>query len=179
MRLFLAIDLPPASKQKLHDQLKSIYQEYPYIRWVGQENFHITLHFFGEVNKADTIIKGMHDIVYDVPSFQLYSGETDLFIKNKITIYLGFARNKILEKLVEDIKARLAFPSEVKFIPHLALGRYRIPSKQQYLLLKKKIEHLKIDIDFTISHIILFESILETQKPVYKKVAKFSLFRET
>lgn len=175
MRLFLAIDLPINVKRKLHNQLKSLKEDYPDFRWVGEENYHITIHFFGEKSSADKISEQITDTVYYTSPFHLYSFKTDLFIRGKIILYLRFQRNKILERLADELKVRLSLPSETRFSPHLTIARYRIPSKQQYLHLKKKLKKLAIDISFEVTKLVLFESILESQKPIYKVVAEFPL----
>lgn len=178
MRTFLAIDLPQKIKKSLHSQLGKLYKEYPDIRWVSPENFHVTLHFFGEIGDPKREIEHIEESIYDVPSFHLYSSEAGLFIRHKITLYVEFQRNKTLERLVKAVREKLQLPHDKRFVPHLTIGRYRIPSKQQYLLMKKKLKNLQIDIDFEINTIILFESILESNKPIYKKIAKFSLLEK-
>ncbi len=175
MRLFLAIDLPSNVKNKLHKQLKTLREDYPDYRWVTEENYHITIHFFGEKKSADKITQQITDATYYASPFHLYSFKTDLFMRGKIIIYLSFKRNKILEKLVDELKVRLSLPNDSRFVPHLTIGRYRIPSKQQYLHLKKKLKNLSIDISFEVRKLLLFESILESKKPIYKVVAEFPL----
>ena len=61
MRLFLAIDLPTASKKRLDEQLEKLKRDYPHFSWVTQKNFHITLHFFGETNQIETIKKKIRE----------------------------------------------------------------------------------------------------------------------
>lgn len=178
MRLFLAIDLPEETKKRVNAQLEPFYRQYPDFRWVDQANFHITLHFFGDVSNPDKIIKFMNELVFDIPSFYLYVADLDLFIKDNITLYIRFHRNKILEELVKRIKERSALGTSRKFVSHLTFGRYRIPSKQQYLLIKKKLKNFKLDTEFKVDAITLFESIAGTQKPVYKKIAEFPLLSE-
>lgn len=178
MRLFLAIDLPEATKKSVEKQLSPLRKQYPSFRWVDPENYHLTLHFFGDVRSADKISQWMSDLVYDVPSFYLYSLELGLFIKDSLTLYIGFQRNKILERLVKRIKERSALGTSRRFVSHLTFGRYRIPSKQQYLLIKKKLKNFALDIEFKVESITLFESVLGTQKPVYKKIVEFPLLTE-
>lgn len=179
MRLFLAIDLPDEAKKAVEKQLLPLQREYPYFKWVDSLNYHITLHFFGDVAKPDKIIRFMNELVYDIPQFYLYSSELGLFIKDKITLYVEFQRNKALEKMVKRIKERSALGTSRKFVSHLTFSRYRIPSKQQYLLIKKKLKNFDPDIEFKVETIILFESIPGIQKPVYKKIAEFPLIIET
>jgi len=177
MRLFLAIDLPVKIKKDLSQQLSQIKKEYQDITWVEPENFHITLHFFGEISNYKKIIEKIEEAIYDQDRFYLYSLNVNLFINHKIIFYLGFRREKILEKLVDKIKSSLLIFDKKKFIPHLTFARYRIPSKQQYFVLKKKFSRLNIDINFPVNKIILFQSILTMKKPLYKKIAIFNLIK--
>jgi len=178
MRLFLAIDLPQKTKKDLSDQISELKLDKPDFQWVSQKNYHITLFYYGETNNLKKIKKELKDILYDQESFHLYSAKADLFITTKILIYLGFYREKKIEELEEKIRQKFGnFQKEVKFIPHLTLARCRIPSKQQYFVLKKKLSKLNIEIDFPVKKLILFESILGGKFPVYKKIAEFSLLQ--
>src|SRR5438477_13126131 len=112
MRLFLAINLPSDIKRKISKQIDKLKKEYPYFRFVTEENYHITLHFFGEIANPDKIIKKINDAIYDISPFFLYSFEANLFQRGKITIYLGFQRNKVIEKLVDEIKENLGITHE-------------------------------------------------------------------
>ncbi len=175
MRLFLAIDLPDKVKSSLTQQLKNIYREYPNFKWVSTENFHITLLFFGEANNSETIINKIREATYDEGKFYLYSLNADLFLKHKIILHLDFQRSKELERIVEKLREEFNLNEKQKFVPHLTIGRYRIASKQQYLLLKKKLKHLKIDIEFKVNKLILFDSLLTSKKPVYNRIMEFPL----
>lgn len=177
MRLFLAIDLPAKVKQQIENQLTPIKKEYPQCSWVSQENYHITLYFFGEIDKVDRIKERLRDLVFDQKPFHLYSRAMSLFINEKILIYLNFRREKRLEELADIILKNFNHGSgrERKFVPHLTVARCKIPSKQQYFVLKKRLEKLIVDADFKIEKIILFESVLGGKKPVYKEIGRFRL----
>ena len=175
MRVFLAIDLPPTAKLQLDDQISSLKKEYAAFNWVAKDNFHITLHFFGEIDNIVKIKDKIEQAVYDVSSFSLYSLGAGLFLNSKIVLFVNFKREKTLEDLVTKTKKNLHIEDPIKFIPHLTIARAKIPSKQQYLHLKKKLQRLHIDIFFPIKKIYLFQSILERQKPIYKKLVSFSL----
>lgn len=182
MRLFLAIDLPLEVKRKLYDQLTPIQKEYPQIAWVPLENYHLTIEFFGEIlpEKLIYIQKKIEDTLYDQEEFYLYGAQCDLFIANKITMFLTFHREKSLEQLVEKIRKNVVVDDvpRKKFLAHLSIGKTRIPSKQQYHLLKKKIERLSIDIEFPVSEVVLFQSILKGKTPEYRKLHAFSLLKK-
>lgn len=177
MRLFLAINLPPKVKQALDTQLIDIHRAYADSNWVSKDNYHLTVHFFGETEKVKEIKKRIQDALYDQFSFHLYSQGIDVFINSKIIAYLNFFREKKLEELANKIRSAfsLDFRDVKKFVPHLTLGRSRVPSKQQYFAFKKRLEKLDIVIDFPVHEVVLFQSILGGKKPVYKKVASFKL----
>jgi len=177
MRLFLAIELPKKEQQIIIDDLKELKRNYPDFNWVFPENYHVTLYFFGETEKTQSIIERIKKNIFDQESFYLYSGYLDLFMRRKIIIFLNFLREKKLENLVKKINKEFYFDfcNQKKYLPHLTLARCRIPSKQQYLLLKKRLKQININISFPVKKITLFESILSGKKPVYKKIKSFNL----
>src|SRR3990167_4180091 len=175
MRLFLALDLPKETKRKLTGQIVRLQKEYAHFRWVSEDNYHITLQFFGDQFKTPYLIRQIQDAIYDSNEFYLYSLHAGLFLRGKIILYLAFQRNKELESIVRKIRENLAMDTAKRFVPHLTLGRYKVPSKQQYLHLKKKMRNLNLDIEFKTTKLILFNSLIETPKPLYEKVAEFPL----
>jgi 2'-5' RNA ligase len=177
MRLFLAIDLPTEIKRIIFFQTDIIRKKYPQYRWVSEENYHITLYFFGEVKDVNKIKENIKKAIWDINSFFLYSRNLDVFSTNKHIIYLNFYRQKEIERLVLKLKSIFnpINKNERKFIPHLTLARGKRSSKQQYFALEKKLSDIKINISFPVKKIFLFESILSEEKPIYRKIASFSL----
>ena len=182
MRLFLGIDIPQTNKDSIDEQLVPIRKEYPQLAWVPKHNYHVTVEFFGEVNidKQNALIHKIEDMLYDQEEFHLFAGESDLFINNKLTIYLNFLREKKLEALVERVRETAALDNlpRKKFVAHLSLAKSRIFSKQQYFVLKKKVEKLSIDAEFAIQELVLFESDLQGKEPQYKKIHTFPLLKK-
>jgi len=180
MRLFLAIELPKKVKEELNLQLEKIKKEYPQFVWADPENFHVTVHFFGERNDLEKIKKRIKDIIWDQISFYLYSFSLDVFVNHKLVVYLTFHREKKIEELAKKIKKNFDnnYVNDRKFILHLTLARGPRSSKQQYFVLKKRLEKIDIDISFPVKKIVLFESILQGNKPVYNKLAAFNLLKE-
>jgi len=113
--------------------------------------------------------------VYDQSSFYLYSLGADLLNNDSILIYLIFKREKKLEALVSALRKELVVSYSKPFLPHITFARYKIPSKQQYFLMKKKAERLNVNISFQVKEIVLFESVMTEKKPVYRIVKKFPL----
>lgn len=175
MLTFLAIDIPNKVKSQIEEKVEILKKEYPSFRWVSGENYHITLHHFGFTKDVSGTIRKIEDALYDIESFYLYSLQGDLFIHNQIVLFISFKREKKVEELVLRIKQSLEVKKKRKFSPHLTIARYKIPSKQQYLSLKKKLHKLDIGIHFPVKKIYLFQSIISNNKPVYKKLHSFFL----
>ncbi len=175
MRFFLGIDLPKIVKQNLSEQIIVLKKKFSDFTWIDNENFHITILFLGAVDDVKKIKEKVKSALYDKSHFYLYSYRTDLFMKEKITIYLGFKRERKIEDLTETLKVALGFVNDKKYIPHLTLARCRIPSKQQYFVLKKILGKQRIEIELSVKKIHLFESILTGKRLTYKKLASFSL----
>lgn len=175
MQLFLAIELPEETKKQLFSQLTKIRHEYKDFRWTSENDYYLALQFFGDERKEKEIIEKVDESVFDVHNVHLYSADAGVFIDSKITIYLNFRRSRELERLTDTIKNKLNIQNNKKFAPHLILARYKIPSKQQYFALRKRLANLELDIDFPSSSICLFESIMMSGKLVYKKRAEFPL----
>ena len=180
MRLFLAIEVPDKIKSKIDEMLVEIKNKHQDFNWTPANKYHITIFFFGEVNHIDKIETRIDKQLFDVPSFYLYSNNVDLFIHNKITVYLDFLRNRTIETIGQKIKDEFTdgpINNNQKFVPHLTLARYRIPSKQQYFVIKKQLEKLSIDVEFKVDKLVLFESVLSGDRPEYKVIKKFKLLK--
>src|SRR3989338_693427 len=175
MRLFLAIDLPKEVKQSIATQLAPLKSEYPDFRWVDESRYHITLHFFGERDDPEKVIERVSTAVYAIDPFRMYSGQASLFMKNTIILHITFQRNRMIERLASQVQDAFNENKAIRYIPHLTIARYRIPSKQQYLLIKKKVGRLNLDVEFDVTQITLFNSVIKSEKPLYETIAEIPL----
>lgn len=62
MRLFVALDLEPAIRERLALFRNRVKPLAPAVRWVGPETFHVTLQFLGEVQSATGIQKALSEV---------------------------------------------------------------------------------------------------------------------
>lgn len=168
-RLFLAVDLSDELKTEIEDKLLPLRQDYPDFRWIPKRNYHITLHFYGQIKNIKRIIEELTKKTYDKKSFYLQGQTLNLFVSKKITLFLDFKK----ERRLLDIQKEL--DEKKNFYPHLTIARYRLPSKQQYFVLKKRLLKTSIKIFFKVKELVLFESIANGQFPFYKPLAKFPL----
>jgi len=158
MKMQLMIELSEETKKQIVEQLADFRKLYPQFQWEKIENYHILVHSFGEFSDKKSSIKLLETALYDKNTFYLYSFEVALTIGNNIVLYLDFRREKEIERISESIRrfsSRLE--SSEKFIPRLLLAKYKIPSKQQYFVIKKRLSNIDVDISFKVNKLSLFE----------------------
>lgn len=178
MRLFLAIEVPEKAKKQYAKQLQQLHQQYPYFQWMDPARYHITLFFFGEHESSEAIEAQVEQLVYEAncKSFHLYAFAADLFMRGKLLIYANFHTCKPLQDLVFFMKPQLKLYEEMdQFIPHMTIATYKIPSKQQYLLIRKKLQQMRFDVEFPVADLVLYEATVEGGKSVYRELRRFAL----
>ena len=47
IRAFIAVDISPAIRSQVQKALKPLQNAFPDVKWVDDENFHVTLKFLG------------------------------------------------------------------------------------------------------------------------------------
>ena len=179
MSLIIGINIPNSAKQKIKTQLKHIKQEYERYKWVDEEIYHIKIFTFQESISQEKIKEKLNSLLYDQEQFYLYTHCVSLSIRHKIKIFIEFIKEKKLEKLAEKIERQFdgSFQKLGKYIPHLDIGTYRIASKQQYLLFKKKLKNTDIEFSFLVGELVLFETSHEKGNNILKIIHTFSLYK--
>ena len=154
----LKIELSEETKKEIVDQLADFRKLYLQFQWEKTENYNILVHSFGEFSNKKTAIEKIETALFDKNLFYLYSFEVALTIGNNIVLFMDFRREKEIERISESIKrisSRLE--SSEKFVPKLILAKYKIPSKQQYFVIKKRLSNIDVDISFKVNKLSLFE----------------------
>lgn len=173
-RIFAAvkIELQPAIHQ-LFQQLKQ-HLSADKIKWVEEENLHITLKFFGETpeDKVEAIAVALKQITTQL-SFEITFGQLGIFGSsyNPRVVWLGIEDGGNLSKLSERIKeivVPLGFPNDRQnFVPHLTLGRINALTDKTHF--QRVIDRYRTN-PFEkqeIDKFILYESILTPSGPQY------------
>jgi len=182
IRTFLAFELPFEIRQQIilfRDSIKN-YSAHK-IKWVEDENLHITLQFIGDIKENDLldlseifrdIYQPIGKITFKYEKQELVPGRNPRIIWLKFetdskTIYKTShnLRNALFEKGYKVDKKPLKF--------HITLGR-----------IKKELDfdeinsflHTDFELsDFTINHVTFFKSTLTPSGAIYKVIEKYKL----
>jgi 2'-5' RNA ligase len=181
-RLFLALNLPAEIKAKLANliiKLQKGNKNKP-IKWVTDDNFHLTLHFLGDtkeeripelIQKLEPIISG-----YQILNFQL-SSKIDAFpnLADPKVIFLELkelndGQTLKLQKQTGQALAELGWEINSRpFRLHLTLGRVKFKTTIQ-------IPDFNLNIsDFQVKTIDLMASQLTPNGPIYSVISSYLL----
>jgi 2'-5' RNA ligase len=187
VRVFLAIDLPSSLKKEL-SKLKTEEQPFARLKWVEEENFHLTLFFFGNLpeKEVEKIVLVCEKRVKNYSRFELFLTEVSGFPKKGDfrVVFLGCEeRSNTLQRLVHELSKdfkKIGFKLEDRdFHPHITLFRLKeLKDRSAYhefvQELTKKAQFLKGK-SFPVQEVILFESKLSPTGPKYTPLKVFPL----
>lgn len=122
MRLFTAIDLPQAMKEKL----SSISFGIPRIRWSNSDQLHLTLAFIGEVNPED--LEEIHEALAEISFSPMEIHCQGIGSFKNGALWLGVENTPALERLQQQVRQKLHRIAGIqmdhqRFRPHITLGR--------------------------------------------------------
>lgn len=177
-RLFTAISLPEETKKRLFRFVSKEYKNLP-VKWVRQENFHITLNFLGyiPVEKIPEICKSIQKVSESEGSFELQFTKAKIGpnLENKKMIWAVGEKSEELSELKYRLdKALGLFVREKReFKPHITLGR--IQKKKWKKIHPEPFIERSLNFFVPVSSIEILESRFEKGKRVYYILESFSL----
>ncbi|MCU0370658.1 MAG: RNA 2',3'-cyclic phosphodiesterase [Bacteroidales bacterium] len=180
-RLFTAIKLHPTPRflEIFHFLKENLQPER--IKWVEEYNVHLTLKFFGETEeqKIPGIRKALSEATKNTLPIEIELKGTGIFGSsyNPRVIWFGIEPNPELQHLYGNIWKELDklgyVPDSQNFVPHLTIGRIKYLADKRFF---QEVIH-RYRQDFiqreTVKELILFESILRPEGPVYKIIECF------
>ncbi len=182
IRTFLAFELPLEIKQQVIAFRNHIINfSFHKIKWVEDENLHITLQFIGDIKESDikSIGEGFGEILLDLKPFEfkfdkleLVPGKEPKIIRLKFDTLSKdiFKRHKRIKSYLYE-KGYKTDKRNLKF--HLTLGR-----------IKKELSYYEIDNflkanpkfdNFTVNDITFFKSFLTPKGPIYTPLENYNL----
>lgn len=171
MRTFIAIEL----EEEVKDHLAEVQAETQKLcrkgNFTPKENFHLTLHFLGEVEEGD--LEYLQDAMYETARrnrpFTLTLEKIGFFPRgNKGILWAGLEKSTHLQRLFSTLEKSLeqqGFARERKGLsPHITLGR-EVEPHRSFLNVQKsvRVEPMKL----AVKSIALMESVRKGPKLVY------------
>ncbi len=174
-RLFVAIR-PPA---EVRDLLIDAMDDSPALRWVGDEQLHLTLRFIGEVERpvANDIAAALDRI--RSPAFELRVNGVGKFEKrNGGALWAGVEPKEPVAALAAKVERAIQQvglePERRAFAAHITLARWNRRNAEAVDAFLTRNADLRSD-PFEVNRFILFESKLSRHGPHYQEVAEFPL----
>lgn len=174
-RLFIAIRPP----EDVRDLLIDAMDDSPALRWVGDEQLHLTLRFIGEVERpvANDIAAALGHV--RSPAFDLsVVGVGKFEQRNGGALWAGIHPKEPVAALAAKIERSIQSvglePEHRAFSPHITLARWNRRNAEAVDAFLRRNSDLRSD-PFRVDSFILFESRLSRHGPHYEAVAEFSL----
>lgn len=183
MRLFLGVPCPKPVALELAEAFQEL-EVIEGLKTVGVGNYHITVKFIGDegLDFCSRLDSGLQRMLPVVGPLQLKLKHVGVFpnMGNPRIIWGGIRpRGELIElnEAVENITADLGIKKEKRdYHPHVTIGRLKKPPADKHLLVNwlKKYGSEEFG-KFQASHLVLYESDLTPEGPVYKEVMKWPI----
>ena len=174
-RLFIAIRPPEA----IRDLLVDVMNEDPDLRWVGDEQLHLTLRFVGEVDRsmADDLAAALAQLQCNRLESKL-SGVGRFDHRGGGALWAGVEPRQPLTALAAKVERACQEiglePERRAFHPHITLARWKGRSSRAADSVIERARGLSSE-PFLVDRYTLFESHLSRHGPHYEAVAEYEL----
>jgi len=184
VRLFLAINLPPAVRASIHRATQSMREAAPHATWVSPDHLHLTLKFLGEQpdDVATTLSDALTPVAAACPRLTLRLRGLGAFPNSRAprVVWLGVEPQPPLELLhhgLESTCARLGYEVDGRaFRPHVTLARVRerlTPAGARSLAVAAR--EVKLSAAAAVRSLDVMASHLTSKGPEYTVVSALAL----
>lgn len=189
VRVFAALELPAPVRQQLADLIAGLRGRVPpgSVRWVRPEGIHLTLQFYGEIDRGR-----LPDLQAALGAAAATAGPLTLALEGlgafpnparARVLWVGLSGERealqLLQRAVEARCEPLGFKPEARgFNPHLTLGRVNLPLRppdQRHLADVIAQTPVPASAPFTLAALSLMKSDLGSGGAVYARLAEFRL----
>lgn len=174
-RLFVAIRPPEAVRDLLIDAM----DDCPGLRWVPEENLHLTLLFIGEVERqlAEDIAAALANLRSQPLSLRI-NGVGQFAQRNRGALWAGVEPRNAVAALAAKVERACVStgvqPERRAFHPHITLARWSRGSKQEVDAFLQRNGGLSSG-PFTVRSFTLLESRLSRHGAHYEAVTEYPL----
>ncbi len=176
MRLFVALGLPPETRERLSRLACGL----PGVRWVPPENYHLTLRFLGEMpgHRAEELDMALSALRGRAFALLLNGVGVHEKAGRPVSLWAGVERNPQLEHLqnkIETAVQRVGFePERRRFLPHVTLARLDNAPPQKVVGWMQAHNLLRAE-PVQVDHFTLFSSRLGKDQAVYTPEVDYEL----
>ena len=196
MRLFIALDIDDAIRERITRFVDGVRNFAPDARWVKPESLHVTLKFIGEQPEAalDRIRQAMTEVQLPAAEIRFHGYGFFPTVNAARVFWIGMESGPQLQALaaaIDDKMPSLGIPKEERaFSPHLTLARGAggrssgSPRRRKddgpnrtFQILQKKLAALPVPEFGTMTprEYFLYQSQLSPKGSTYAKLARFAL----
>ncbi|MEX0908099.1 MAG: RNA 2',3'-cyclic phosphodiesterase [Gemmatimonadota bacterium] len=133
MRTFVALNLTPAERGRLHAALEPVRMRGLPVRWLAADGLHLTLKFLGDIEGAEVarLDHALRDVAARHSPVALRVGGLGAFpsIRRASIVWVGVQPDAPLMALQDDVElslSRLGYTRELRlYRPHVTVGRVR------------------------------------------------------
>jgi 2'-5' RNA ligase len=186
VRLFLAVDPDPEARRRLAVQVDAVRAalatDATVVRWTSPENFHVTLHFLGNVEPGRLDgLRGALGRTAPGGGFLLETGGVGAFPPHGAirTVWLAIdaGRDRLIElhrRLGQALEAAGVDVSDDPLSPHLTVGRVR--DRRRAGRVRRALSGLDATpISWTVDRVRLYASDLSGAAPRYRSLHEVHL----
>lgn len=178
IRSFIALPIPNETANELGDvAAKMSYQDKSNaVKWVDQENYHITLAFLGEQSESDLdAFAEQLDERLTQHEFLINLSHLSPFPETKPKLLAAMVDKSddiisIHKQVISSIQASGLLFDKRKFIPHLTLGRNRSTRNQYAGTIPMNVSY-----EAFIDEVVLYQSVLTSSGAEYEPIYRFPL----
>lgn len=174
-RLFVAIRPPEAIRDLLIDAM----DDSPELRWVGDDNLHLTLRFIGEVERpqAEDVAATLGSVRFPAFSLQL-AGVGHFAHRNGGALWAAVSPREEVTALAAKVERACQRsglePERRSFHPHITLARWNRRSSAAVQSFLERNRALTSE-PFRVAGFTLFESRLSRHGAIYEAVQDYPL----
>ena len=171
---FLAIPLPATTRTRLTSLCFGLQN----VRWVEEENFHITLRYLGYLSDNDLQEIQEHlKSIYFSPFFVVLQGVSHFNSKgNRGTLWVGIAENPPLTQLIKEMNQLLkgfSLKAEEHAHPYITLGRYDHLNFQKLGDFLSTFEHFQSE-PIEVKSCLLMRTLQTPKRVIYETVEEYT-----
>lgn len=147
MLVYCTIELTEDTRRLIEKESEPIFIDHQEFLWYGADNYRVMIYAWQnvETDLVEKLTEKVTELVSNQKPFYMFGLRYAVKIGTRIDIQLDLQEDRNYRDLVESLQAFFNPGVSISSLAHIALARYKIPSKQQYSHIKNQLEKIKTD----------------------------------